>query len=336
MRTSTCYKSWHEGCRFRAVELVKLGWTQATIAIALGLSQSSVSKILKKAREQGIDSLFTQPIPGRPPHLTPTQMEELRALLTQGATAHGFVGNVWTSPRVATLLQRHFGIYLSDRQVLRILHQMHWTLQKPVCRAVQRDEAAITQWLKKRWPYLKRIAHRSHRLILFIDETGVYLVPSRVQTWAPRGETPFLQEMFTHEHLSVITAVSRHGDIYYFQQPVTFDSAMVVAFLEAIHRRLPDQKLLVIWDGAPIHRSKLIQQYLDDGAAAWLRLERLPGYAPELNPVEGIWQYLKQVELRNVAAMTMATLATAIQLAMMHIVAHTNLVLAFFRHAGVT
>ena len=336
MRTTTCYKSWHEGCRFRAVELFKRGWTQATIAIALGLSQSAVSKLLKKAREHGSDSLYTQPMSGRPPRLTPAQIEELGALLKQGATAHGFVGNVWTSPRMATLLERHFGIYLSDRQVLRILHQMHWSRQKPARMAIQRDEAAITRWIKKRWPYLKRLARRTKRLILFIDETGMYLLPSCVRTWAQRGETPLLQELLTHAHLSVISAVSRHGDIYYFQQADSFDSAMVVAFLEAIHRRLPDQKLLVIWDGAPIHRSKVVQQFLADGAAAWLRLERLPGYALELNPVEGIWQYLKQVELRNVTAMPLAVLVTAVQVAMTHIVAQSNLVLAFYRHAGVT
>lgn len=336
MKTHSTYASWHEGCRFRAVELFHAGWTQTAIAQALGLSQSGVSKILQRADEQGMDSLFAHPAGGRPPRLTPAQVEELRALLTDGATAQGFVGNVWTGPRVATLIERHFGVHLSARQVLRILHRMKWSLQQPIRKAVQRDEAAITRWRTHRWPYLKRYAHRSKRLILFIDETGVYLLPSLVRTWAPRGETPLLPEVLSRKHISVISAVSRHGDVYYYQQPQSFDSDAVIAFLEAVHRRLPGQQVLVIWDGAPIHRSKTVHQYLDDGAAAWLRLEPLPGYAPELNPDEGIWRQLKRVELRNVSALALPALATAIKGALAHMLAQTELVLSFFRHAGLT
>jgi len=276
MRTHTSYTSWHEGCRFRAYELFKRGWTQSAIALALGLSQSGVSKILKRADEYGLDRLYSRPAGGRPPQLTAEKVAALRLLLQQGATAHGFVGDVWTSPRVVALIERHFGVQLSDRQVLRILHQMQWSLQKPARRAVQRDEAAITRWRTKRWPYLKRYARRAHRLLLFIDETGVYLLPSLVRTWAPRGETPLLPEVLSRKHISVINAVSRTDDVYYYQYPKSFDSAAVIAFLEAVHRRLPAQKLLMIWDGAPIHRSQAIQQYLDSA--------RRPGYVSNRYP----------------------------------------------------
>lgn len=334
MSTTPSYSSWREGCRFRVYELFQRGWTQTAIALALGLSQSGVSKILKRAQEHGVDSLHTHTTSGRPPQLTTLQVEELRTLLSQGATAHGFVGNVWTSPRVATLLERHFGVHLSDRQALRILHQLNWSRQKPERKAVQRDKAAITHWRTKRWPYLKRYARRTKRLILFIDETGIYLLLSLVRTWAPRGETPILSELLTHDHVAVISAVSLEGDVYYYQHTDTFTSATVIAFLSALHRRLPDQKLLVIWDGAPIHRSKAIHQYLSDGASAWLLLEPLPGYAPELNPDEGIWRYLKRVELRNVTAMSVALLAAAVNTALAHMLAQADLVLSFFRHAG--
>jgi transposase len=72
-----------------------------------------------------------------------------------------------------------------------------------------------------------------------------------------------------------------------------------VRFLEHLLRQIPG-KLLVIWDGAPIHRAQVVQDFLAAGAAERLQLEVLPGYAPELNPAEGIWRYLKHVELRNV------------------------------------
>jgi transposase len=73
----------------------------------------------------------------------------------------------------------------------------------------------------------------------------------------------------------------------------------VVAFLEHLLREVPG-RLMIIWDGAPIHRRRAIQDFLADGAAQRLHVERLPAYAPELNPGEGLWEYLKGVELRNV------------------------------------
>jgi len=87
-----------------------------------------------------------------------------------------------------------------------------------------------------------------------------------------------------------------------------------VRFLTQLLRHLPG-KLLVIWDGAPIHHGQPVKEFLASGAAKRLRLEQLPGYAPELNPDEGIWNYLKRVELRNLRCQDLAHLADELQLA---------------------
>lgn len=72
----------------------------------------------------------------------------------------------------------------------------------------------------------------------------------------------------------------------------------VVAFLEHLLREVPG-RMVIIWDGSPMHRSHTIQEFLANGASQRLHLERLPAYAPELNPDEGFWQQLKGVEWRN-------------------------------------
>jgi len=79
----------------------------------------------------------------------------------------------------------------------------------------------------------------------------------------------------------------------------SYDSQAVIGFLRVLLRKISG-KLLIIWDGSPIHRSKEIKAFLAKGAAKRLHLEQLPGYAPDLNPDEGIWNYLKRVELGNV------------------------------------
>jgi transposase len=120
-----------------------------------------------------------------------------------------------------------------------------------------------------------------------------------VRTYAPVGQTPILQEWWTREHLSAISALSPEGKLYFHCQDRAINSDDVVAFLEHLLREVPG-RLLIIWDGAPIHRSHTIRKFLANGAAQRLHLECLPAYAPELNPGEGLWAQLKGVELRNV------------------------------------
>jgi transposase len=108
-----------------------------------------------------------------------------------------------------------------------------------------------------------------------------------------------LREWWTRDHLSASSAISPQGKLYFHCQDHASNSGDVGAFLEHILREV-STRMVVIWDGAPMHRSRLIQAFLANGAAQRLHLERLPAYAPELNPDEGIWQQLKGVELRNV------------------------------------
>jgi len=116
------------------------------------------------------------------------------------------------------------------------------------------------------------------------------------------GHTPILEEWWTYDHLSAISAISLEGKLYFRCQEGALNSADVVAFLAHLLREVPGQ-IVVIWDGAPIHRSHVIQEFLANGASRRIHLEPLPAYAPELNPGEGLWQQLKGVELRNVCCL---------------------------------
>ena len=149
-------RSWREGRRQRAWALYQEGWTQARIATALGVTQGAVSQWLTRAARHGPTVLADQPIPGRPPLLNPSQRAQLVELLTQGAEAHGFLGEVWTRRRVARLIQEHFAIRYHPTHVGRLLRQLGWTPQKPIVRATQRDEGAVAAWYNESWPALKK------------------------------------------------------------------------------------------------------------------------------------------------------------------------------------
>src|SRR6266568_5432180 len=147
-------------------------------------------------------------------------------------------------------------------------------------------------------PLLKK-AEQDKATIVWVDEAGFYLLPMAVRTWAPRGQTPILRVKLTYDHLSAISGITPDGHLFMQVRPASFDTAAVVGFLRVLMRKISGP-IVVIWDGATIHRGHEISDFLKRGAAKRLHLEQLPGYAPDLNPDEGIWNYLKRVELGNV------------------------------------
>jgi transposase len=112
----------------------------------------------------------------------------------------------------------------------------------------------------------------------------------------------------SYDHLSVISAITLSGKLYFDLQKAAYTGEDVVQFLKNL-RRKSGKRLLIIWDGAPIHTGQAVKNYLKAGAARYYHLERLPGYAPELNPDEGVWNYLKRVELGNVCCANLKELA---------------------------
>jgi transposase len=147
---------WREGRRLRAWALHQQGWKQKDIAGALGVSPGAVSQWLKRGRDGGVERLRRQPPPGPKPRLSADQLAELRELLAQGAEAFGFIGQVWTSKRVAALIKRFFGVTYHRAHVSRLLRALGLSVQQPVVRATQRDEAVIQAWWNERWPELKK------------------------------------------------------------------------------------------------------------------------------------------------------------------------------------
>ena len=147
-----------------------------------------------------------------------------------------------------------------------------------------------------------------------MDESAFYLLPAVVRTWAPRGEPPILRVYLTRDHLSVISGLTPAGQLLMQVRRQAFQGPDVVRFLKHLLRHIAG-RLLLVWDGAPIHRAQPVRDFLAAGGAARIHLEQLPAYAPELNPDEGIWQYLKHVELRNVSCDDLPELRQELRLA---------------------
>lgn len=168
---------------------------------------------------------------------------------------------------------------------------------------------------------------------MLVDESGFYPLPAVTWTWAPRGQTPILTEWQTRDHLSVISGITRDGRSAFQMYETAINGQLAARFLRHLQRTI-DERLLVIWDGSPIHRSRAVKAVLEQ-AAGRIWLERLPGYAPDLNPDEGVWQHLKSVQLANRCSPDLATHRHELRNAIRRFKRQQNrLIPAFFRHAG--
>lgn len=142
--------------RRRAVALLEQGLGVRDVARQIGCSPASVSRWQAQVQDGGPDALRAKPAPGRPPRLPPRRRQKLLKLLLKGATAHGYATDLWTLPRVAEVIRRHFGVTYHPAHVWKILRGADWSCQRPERRARERDEAAIQRWRAVRWPPIKK------------------------------------------------------------------------------------------------------------------------------------------------------------------------------------
>lgn len=185
----------------------------------------------------------------------------------------------------------------------------------------------------------KKNARRQHAWIVFEDESGVSHRPVVRRTWAPRGHPPVLTHSAGHwSRLSIAAALAFRWDgrrrrCYFQTRPGSYNDRALIGFLRALKRHFPRRAVILIWDGLGGHKSGVMQAYLAR-QRSWLTVERLPGYAPELNPVEQIWGNLKSRELANLCPLDILALRGPVRAGFGRIRRHRSLTAAFLQHAG--
>ncbi len=185
----------------------------------------------------------------------------------------------------------------------------------------------------------KKNARRRRAWLVFEDESGLSHQPVVRRTWAPRGQPPVLTHTGANwKRLSVAAAVAFRWDgrrtrFYFHTRPGTYTDATLIPFLRALQRHFHGQPIILLWDGLPAHKSRRMQAYLARHRPQ-LRVERLPAYAPDLNPVELIWGNVKGMELANVCPTTLLALRRPLRAGFARLRRHPALAFSFLRHAG--
>jgi len=323
-----------ETIRQLAVRRVKEGEAPSAVIKSYGLCRTTIYKWLTAARRGGVRALVARRHPGRKPALTPRQKLQVRGWINgKDPRQYGFDFGLWTRQIVAALIAQKFGVRLGVTAVGRLLAELDITPQKPLRRAYERDPVAIERWKTKVFPRLRARAKRVGAKIFFLDEAGVRSDQVLGRTWGLRGQTPEVLTSGRRQSVSAISAVTERGDFWWKTYTERLNALRFVELLKHFMRGRKSSVLLIL-DGHPAHIAKVVAQYVQ-GLRGRLELHFLPGYAPELNPDEFVWNHLKNQGASKTPLRKDESLRSRVQADLRAIQSRPALVRSFFHAPSV-
>jgi hypothetical protein len=178
--------------------------------------------------------------------------------------------------------------------------------------------------------------------LVFFDESGISLLPVTRRTWSPRGTTPILRHRCNWKRASMAGALGYHASdptrgprLCFHVHKDSYDTVSLIEVLTQLGAFYAGQQVVLLWDGLGAHRSHAMSDWLAT-QGDWLAVERLPAYAPELNPVEYLWANLKAVELANFAGDEVVQVADTAEQGIHRVCDDRQLVWSFLAHTGLT
>jgi transposase len=323
-----------ETIRELAVGRVKEGEAPSAVIQSYGLCRTTIYKWLTAERRGGAAALKARRHPGRKPHLAPGQKLQVRRWINgKDPRQYGFDFGLWTRQIVAALIAQRFGVRLGVTAVGRLLAELDITPQKPLRRAYERDPVAIEHWTTTVFPRLRARAKRVGAKIFFLDEAGVRSDQVLGRTWGLRGQTPEVPTSGQRQSVSAISSVTARGDFWWETYTERLNGSRFVDLLTHFMRGRKSPVFLVL-DGHPAHVAKVVAQYVQD-LRGRLELHFLPGYAPELNPDEFVWNHLKRQGTSKIPLRRDESLRSRVEIDLMHIQSRPALVRSFFHAPSV-
>jgi len=278
--------------RKQGVLQVQSGTSPEVVAMGLGINRTTIYDWLALYRSGGWDALKAKKRGGRRRKLNGKAMAWVyRVVAMKNPLQMKFAFALWTIDMIRKLINDKFAIALSKASVNRLLDQLGLSAQKPLWRAYQQNPEALEAWLKCDYPKIKRMAAKNGAEVFFGDEAGVRSDHHSGTTWAPKGKTPVVSSTGARFGFNIISAVSARGALRFM---IVEGSVGAGTFIDFMKRLLigATKPVYLIVDGHPSHKAKMVREWIE-AQAGRIRLFLLPGYSPDLNPDELVWNNLK-------------------------------------------
>src|SRR2546425_4179835 len=259
---------------------------------SFGLCRTTIYPWLREYKDKAWQALAESISQGPEPKLSDQQKQRVkRWILGKDPRQYGFDFGLWSRRIVQQLIEEKMGVSLCLTSVGKLLASLDITPQKPLRRAYERDPKAVQLWLDEVYPNLKKRAKKLGAKIFFLDEAGFQSDPPLGRTYGLKGKTPVVTTSGQRQSINVISAVNARGEFWAATYSGKLDAEAFVAFVENFMSGRKGKVFLVV-DGHPAHKANLVKGLVKsmDGR---LELHFLPPYAPDLNPDEFVWSYMK-------------------------------------------
>lgn len=282
-----------EHLRRLAVQRVENGEKPSAVVRSLGFCRTSIYKWLRTYRRRGEAGLAGRKSHGPRPKLTDAQKRQVRQwIVGKDPRQWGFDFGLWTRQIVQQMILDKHGVSLTLPSVGHLLTSLDITPQKPLRRAYERDEAAVTKWKEETYPRLRLRGRKNKAEIFFLDEAGVRSDSPLGRTYGLKGRTPVVKTSGKRQSINAISAVNSKGAFWYNVYPGKLNAALFIHFLKDFMKRRRQPVYLVL-DSLSAHKTKAVEDYVRSTKGK-LELHFLPTYAPDTNPDEFVWNHLKQ------------------------------------------
>jgi transposase len=268
------------------------GELPSVVAASLGFCRTCIYPWLRRVQEAGWEALAEKIAEGPECSLTEQQRQRVkRWIVGKDPRQYGFEFGLWTRRIVQSMIQEKMGVELCLTSVGKLLAQLELTPQKPLRRAYERDPLRIELWKQEEFPKLKQRARQYGAKIYFLDETGFSSEPNLRRTYGLKGETPVVKTSGQRQKVNVISAVSMQGAFWCQIYTHTLRQGEFITFLKDFMSG-QRAKVFLVLDSHPAHIANSVKEYVQSTQGK-LELHFLPPYAPDLNPDEFVWNYLK-------------------------------------------
>lgn len=233
------------------------------------------------------------------------------------------------------MIKENFKIDYTLQHVSNLLAKIEYTLQRPRMKDPRQDLEKVQKWKEEELKELQKEATTEGRLFFYADESSFLLNPLWYRTYAPKGHPPIVPIWDkSFNYISVCAAIGQHGEFVYTMNDKVYNGDKIVEFLKELLAKYP-QPITLVWDGASVHFCKAVQSYLKTLPEGRLKLVKQPSYSPELNASEQLWNYAKNVDLKNRVFKSVEALKKEVKFTFDKFNHRAKLITQFFKHPSV-
>ena len=281
-----------EALRIRAVNSVLAGESPELVASAIGINRTTIYDWLAKHRDGGVSSLKKRKAPGRTPKLDAKKRQWIFNLLTtKNPQQLKFEFALWTREMLQEIILEKYKIKLSLVSIGKLLADLGFTCQKPLYKAIQKNDTLVNEWVKKVFPKIKKRAVSEGADVFFADAAHIRSDHHAGKTWGIKGQTPVISSTGSRFSFSLISAITSKGHMRFMVTEGGVNSKVFIGFLKRLITG-STKKIFLVVDNGPAHVSKKTKDFVAS-VSTKLELFFLPPYSPDLNPDELVWNHLK-------------------------------------------